>query len=968
MHPRSLLPAGPPSASPLERVKHRLDVFETAVRLTVSIELSFLRQRGLLPVAARKLLVQSLGRPSLGQWIGYHRAAQAALTAAGWPCDDWIGPVEDRHQVVRVRNTFAHGGAGRLATDRAASAALDAAGTAIDGAAVLGDSVIRIGPAVGDGLHECLVDLPDSAGTVEASPLLWWRDGLLIYHSVTAGRRAASPEYTTVDAETAVRLPGCAAVLDTRFPLARWRNPVVDPLGAAGQDPGPPVGRGAERAEVAGFLRTGKGILIVDAEAGAGKTSLLRGVLDDLRGTSPDAPALPAVPAEPVAVGYFIRRGTRAAFPSVFLDALLEAISTAYRLGPPAPALTDAARVEQLALTLARIENDDTYPPLAIVVDALDESPPIAAYLPVGGDRVRVVASTRAGTDVVPNAPWRAAVTTTLPLRGLTREAVRTLVPAGEATVDRLLAASGGNPLYLRFAVTAGLTEDPPASLERLFDAVLGRLPAPAGAVLRLLAEIPESMPVTTIETLTGCPAPRLRPVLDPAANPFVQADLGSPGCWSLSHDLAGQHLRGSGHGTAVPARLRAHLLRPGSYRGPAAGPLVRYGVPLLLSPGHGWDTGAAAERLATLLTGDGMLDGRLDHQDPVRLLTDLEEVYAAAPGQADRLTDTVAVFVLRHASGRTGRVLPEHLQSAYLTGSLDRLYPALLARLCDEGWVAERVTGPAELPILAFRYAQANLDRRTLDPRRLAAAREMLGGSLRRLPPELDEAYAREKARIHYDLGYLGYLDGQYDEALAHFATSADAAAEGGDEVGTWVAHALTAQFLFQSRRVPAWLAQAGLRRVAERLAAMPADSPHAARWLRTVHESGFNIAFRARRADDAGDWYDALQDDVRIRHLMGVTASTLTQARWLMLHDRWSDATELLEPVLPAALRRWTEGAAREVLDLGVARWHTGDRAGARTAWDHAAAAPDGTANHTWREVARRLLQDQPDDPWGW
>lgn len=968
MDPRSLLPVGVPSASPLERVKHRLDVFETAVRLTVAIELSFLRQRGLLPVTARKLLAQSLGRPSLGQWIGYHRAVQEALAAAGWTGDDWIGPVEDRHQVVRVRNTFAHGGAGRLAADRAAAAALDAADKAIAGAAVLGDTVIRIGPAAGDGLRECLLDLPGTGGTVHASPLLWWRDGLLIYHSVTAGRRAPSPEYTTVDAETTVRLPECAAAIEAHFPLARWRNPVVEPLGAAGRDPGPPVGRGAERAEVAGFLRTGKGILIVDAEAGVGKTSLLRGVLDDLRGTSPDAPVMPAVRAEPVAVGYFIRRGTRAAFPSVFLDSLLEATSGAYRLAAPAASLTDANRVEQLAARLNRIESDETLPPLAILVDALDESPAIAAYLPVGGDRVRVVASCRAGTDVVPTAPWRAAVAGTLPLRGLSREAVRTLVPAGEETVTRLLAASGGNPLYLRFAVTAGLIEDPPESLDSLFDAVLDRLPDSAGAVLRLLAEVPESMPIPTIEALTGCREARLRPVLDPAANPFVQADHGNPGCWSLSHDLAGQHLRGSGHGTAVPARLRAHLLRPGSYRGQAAGPLVRHGVGLLLSPAHGWDTAAAAGRLATLLTGDGMLDGRLDHQDAVGLLTDLEDVHAAAPGQAPELTDTVAAFVLRHAAERTGRLLPEHLQSTYLTGSLDLLYPALLARLCDEDWVGERATGPAELPILAFRYAQANLDRRTLDPERLAAARAMLAGSLRRIPEQVDEAYAREKARIHYDLGYIGYLGGRYDDALSHFATSAAAATEGGDEVGTWIAHALTAQFMFEARRIPAWLAQAGLRRVAERLAAMPADSPHASRWIRSVHDAGFNVAFRARRPDDAGDWYDALQDDARTRRSMGVTGSSLTRARWLMLRGRWDEATGLLEPILPGAMNRWTESIAREVLDLGVARWHTGDRAGARSAWERAAEAPDWTANHAWRKVALRLLQDQPADPWGW
>jgi hypothetical protein len=974
--------ANPGSA--LERVKHQLDVFEAAVRLTVVAELCFLRERQPLPAVARAALARSLARPSLGHWIGYHRLLLPSLSGAGWQAGpDWIFPLEDRYQIVRLRNTFAHSRAGRLLEQTSVGTAMEATGAAIRQARVLRDVIIRVGrPAVDDTDRICsaLIDL-GSAGTVDATPLLYWQDRaddglrLLLYQSGPSDRRRTCPEYSVVDGGASVRLAVCGADFDRLLPLARWRNPVVEALGAAAQIT-EPIGRGGERAELATFLRAGQGVLLVDAEAGQGKTSLLRSVLTDLQGTASDGPALPPVDAEPVAIGYFIRRGTAAARPETYLDAMSSAIEDAYRMPAGPPAYTETARFEQLLQRLHRIETDESLPPLAVLVDALDESPRIAAYVPAGGKRVRVVVSCRSGTEVVPTAPWRDAIRHIVRLTGLGVDSVAALVREHRirATEEAILAlhrASGGNPLYLRFALTAGLVDvEMPERIEDLFDAVLARMPD-AVALVRLLAEVAESLPLPAIEELLDEPARDLLASLNPRTNPFLQTDQAKSDCWSLSHDLARAYLCASSHGSAVPARLRAHVLRPGSYLGPAVGPLVRHGPRLLLDPGQSEDRAGAAAQLADLLVRDGALDLRLEHQDPQDMLADVNRIYAAAGARQD-LTDTLAALVLRHGMEQAGRLRPEHLQSTYLTGSFEDIYPALLDRLCDDGWVTQRASGRTALLLMAFRYAQANLHRRSLDPARMAAARELLISSLSLEPatpsPELRQLYARERARISYDLGYLARLQGQEDDALVYFAASADAAGDGGDRVGVWVARSLTAQILFEARKIPGWLAQAGLRRAADRLAAMPSDTPHAARWIRALHEHGFAIAFRARAYEDAETWYEAIQEDALVRQAVRIGTSTLTGARWLMLRGRWPEAAAMLEPTLAAARTRWTEGAARELLDLGVARWHAGDRDGARAAWRHAAQAPDWTGNHAWRVVALRLLQDQPDDVWGW
>ncbi|WP_238006411.1 hypothetical protein KZZ52_15850 [Dactylosporangium sp. AC04546] len=57
-----------------------------------------------------------------------------------------------------------------------------------------------------------------------------------------------------------------------------------------------------------------------------------------------------------------------------------------------------------------------------------------------------------------------------------------------------------------------------------------------------------------------------------------------------------------------------------------------------------------------------------------------------------------------------------------------------------------------------------------------------------------------------------------------------------------------------------------------------------------------------------------------------------------------------------------------ARDVLDLGVARWHDGGRTAALEAWRLAGTAAPQTGNAVWQEIALRLTQPQPEDAWGW
>ena len=458
----------------------------------------------------------------------------------------------------------------------------------------------------------------------------------------------------------------------------------------------------------------------------------------------------------------------------------------------------------------------------------------------------------------------------TIPLKGLTTSEVVQLVRQTGCTPDgygvaELMSRSGGNPLYLRFALGSSLrSHELPDSLNALFGAILSQLAAqhPRSLnALRLLAEIDEPLAPPAIANLARLPENLLISILDPRLVPFVAEDASKPNHWSTSHDLVREYLRSSSFGAEVPAFLCERIPQLTAYQEPVCGCLVRHGIKYLLNPNRRCPDRDATEQaiqLAELLKDASVLDMRLDHQSPEDLLRDANLVAAALGDGNLRHNFIVAfsAFVLAVSDRTPSRLLPEHFQMAYLRGELNVIYQPLLNLLCDQSTVRSVLIDrdSASLVLMAFSYCRASVMRRSLDPTETESAWRTLTEALELAPAAppatLIKRYARERARIYYDIGYIAYLRGSVDEALNAYRMSADAAEDGVDEVGVWAVRCLEIQALFLDRRQPGWLAQAGLWRAAERLSGLPLSTPHSARWIVNAQEHGFEAAFRERQS----------------------------------------------------------------------------------------------------------------------
>lgn len=988
-------------APAMERFKRGLEIFELAVKVTVAIELGFLLRSSSLPVPLRSLLSSSLFRPSLGHWVSYHCLAGEILRSHGWPAySDWIERLEDRYHLVAIRNKFAHGLADSMLHDPDVATAMNAVTSEIDEASLFTDGMFSLGEPVEDfdglAISLCTFEFANSIG-IEVSPLIAAirssgdRADLLLFQSCDTRISSGRPVYSSISGRGPMRPPAVGRIFARVFPLARWERPLIAPLGFAETASTEIVGRDVERTEFTKFLRTGTGSILITGAPGLGKTGLVQAILGDLQGSRTDTPLLEEVESEPITIAYFIRRGTDSANPTRYLNELMDTLTTVFKLPSMPPARSDLDRFVQLQLAFAQIETEMDSPALALLIDGLDEGTWISAFIPPGGQRVRVLLTARQFDETYSRQPWTASLKSEHKLVGIGAEHCRQmLVSAGAAGAlsqpNDLIDGSSGNPLYLRLALAAPPTrKERPKTLVELIDLLLSNLTEQSpisGNVLRTLAEFEEALPIHAIAELAKLTPSTVSAILAGPAAMFVAIDPDAPQCWSLIHDLVRARLRASHLGHSILRRLLQLSVDENSYRSKLAPFLVRRGVSDIVAEslfdGKSERSSVNSRKaLVELFRRHSHLRFRLSCQTVYEFLRDVGEVAAAlSNSELEVFTESIANFVASTCADQTVAILPEHLQDAYLAGNFAHLIEPLLGRLTDIETIRAEVRDPelAALITVGFQYGKASILRRTCEPRNVEQARFLLTkaagsvGSSNRLAIRS----AREMARIQYDLGYIAYLQGKPREAVTAFRSSAEAAQHGGDEVGVWIARCLEVHVAFSDRSLPGWVADAAIDRAVKSFARAPFGSPHASRWVYNARSQGFDYAFRDRDLDRAKEWFNELQEDVVSRRSSPLSRPNTTLAQMKMLERDWSSALEILQPIVAKLIDKGTvrakEGAARELVELGVVHWQLGGYNDAVEAWRLADNAPLAAGNWPWQRQARELLAGEQRDVWPW
>ena len=410
------------------------------------------------------------------------------------------------------------------------------------------------------------------------------------------------------------------------------------------------VGRDDELAYLDAAAQRGRGgaaeVIVVDGEAGIGKTTLLRAwaarraAAGDIVLLAPCGPLDRAMPLDALLTalaGLLRRLGPGAATDMLGSDAPVLAAVLGPVLGPvlgagpgtgtgpgstpgrpPGPALADsmlgpAVLYAALVRVLARLA--ERAPLVTVVDDAHLAGPALADWLRFArraGLRAVLVAAVRPGEgEPLPG-------TGLLHLDVLGRDAAAELV--GPARVDELYRRSRGHPLFLAELAQQPAGSEPPASLVESVSARCDELGA-AGTLLRAAAVIGQDVDVNLLAAVLGRP---LVAVLDDAERAAVgQLLVEQDGTFRFRHELVREALAAS----ATPGRQALLHRQAGRVlaQRPAADPVtVAYHARL------GGDLELAA---AALRAGAARAAERFDHAAAEALLDDALLLHAEPDG-----------------------------------------------------------------------------------------------------------------------------------------------------------------------------------------------------------------------------------------------------------------------------------------------------------------------------------------------
>lgn len=611
-----------------------------------------------------------------------HVVPSSALADALWPeagprrPDDQIAVLMSRLRSVLGRDRIEHRDGGYLlrcdwldATELAALAAeverRRAAGNAVGAAAAarVALSLVRGGEPTAPpgewaqlrqaGLErltsrarraaaEALLDAGDWVAAADAAAAALDRDGydeaalrVLLLAYATGGQVAAAlAAYASARERFADELgtdpsPQTAAVYtailrgEPSGPPAPRAGPAV-PAGMVGL-----VGRSEELADLDAIAARARGgaveVIVVDGEAGIGKTSLLRAwaaqraAAGDTVLTGSCGPLDRALPLDALltALAALLRRlGTEASADLLGTDATLLAplLGTA-QAGRPLLGLADsmlgpAVLYAALLRVLGRLVDRG---PLVVVLDDAHLAGPALAdwlrFLRRADLAVLVVAAVRPGEGE------RLPVTAVIHLDVLGRAAVAELV--GPARADELYARAGGHPLFLTELAQQAAGGPLPESLVESVSARCDEL-GPAGALLRAAAVIGPELDVDLLAAVHGRSVIELLDHIEQAAAHQFLAE--QDGAFRFRHELLRDALAASA--TAGRAALLHRQAGRVLSRRAAADPVIvaehaRLGGDLELAAGALRDASArAAERFDHAAAETLVSDALSLHQD----------------------------------------------------------------------------------------------------------------------------------------------------------------------------------------------------------------------------------------------------------------------------------------------------------------------------------------------------------------
>ncbi|MGH4017001.1 MAG: hypothetical protein ACRDSL_24365 [Pseudonocardiaceae bacterium] len=211
------------------------------------------------------------------------------------------------------------------------------------------------------------------------------------------------------------------------------------------------------------------------------------------------------------------------------------------------------------------------------------------------------------------------------------------------------------------------------------------------------------------------------------------------------------------------------------------------------------------------------------------------------------------------------------------------------------------------------------------------------------------------------YDLAYLHYLYGDYDEADKWFQRGVDASELAGDRTGAYISQLVALKVrLFRQAVDP----EAFRAIVTEALVFFRSDAArkqHAERWVMNCHAYLLDLAVLTDDPDAARTELETLEEDPWVQRFDRSDLVARWRARTALVSGDAARACELFEQRLRSELTDPPpprDELARDLYDYGCALVAHGDVGEARRIWRLGLRCPDNAASWPWKpRIAQKL-----------
>lgn len=224
-----------------------------------------------------------------------------------------------------------------------------------------------------------------------------------------------------------------------------------------------------------------------------------------------------------------------------------------------------------------------------------------------------------------------------------------------------------------------------------------------------------------------------------------------------------------------------------------------------------------------------------------------------------------------------------------------------------------------------------------------------------------------KKLARVEYDVGYVNYLQGNFQEAVENFDKSALHASEANDTVGKFISTIVGYRVRYYGKigslsefKEVLMNAHSYFREYSTG----PKKNQHAIRWITNVNAHLFEVAFEENNKYIAREQLEKLEDDPWVKAYASPFFLKPYYARLALMEGKYTKAINDFNLFLQSLeikdiSEAMMESLSRDYLDLGKALAYSGDIEKAIEIWQDGLKTPDNNANIVWKERITKLLE---------